>query len=161
MKGRTPAILLIFTLSLSPLLLAQEMEEGWKSFKYLLIERRDQNDEILSQSLRPKITLEKSRALGIGIIGFDLKTIDYKSNSATVWLDGEIFEAEVIIIQSNLLPREASTPIQVKPGEKPNEFVDKRSEEEIKEADQNRFAKMEEQRKARKDEEAESETPSE
>ncbi len=158
MKGRTTAILLIFTLSLSPLLSAQEKDDGWGNFDYLLIERRDQRDQILSHSLRPKITLEKSRTLGIGKIDFHLKSLDYEGKSARVWLDGEEIETDLIIIQSNLLPRETSVPIKVEPGQKPNEFVDKRSDEEIKKAIRSRFEKMEAQLKARKKEEDKSET---
>lgn len=160
MKGKTTSILLVFALCLSPLLSAQEKDLGWKTFEYLLIERRDQRNEILSHSLRPKVSLEKSRTLGIGKIDFHLKSLDYKSNSAHVWLDGEEFDAEVIIIQSNLLPRETSAPVKVKPGEKPNEFVEKKSEEEVKKAIRSRFEKMEEKLSERKKEEDKSETPS-
>lgn len=161
MKGIFTALLMVFALSFFSLLLAQDNGGGWGNFDYLLIERRDQRNEILSHWLRPKISLEKSRTLGIGKIDFHLKSIGYEGKSARVWLDGEEIETDLIIILSNLLPRETSAPVKVEPGEKPNEYVEKKSEEEVKREVQSRFEKMEEQLKARKKEEDKSETPSE
>ena len=177
MKRKPAAFLLVIALNFSSLLPAQftgerppieeppvekpPVENPFLAFDYVLIERRDQRDEILSHSLRPKISLKKSRTLGIGKIDFHLKSIDYESKNAHVWLDGEEIEAEVKIILSNLVARAPSAPVKVAPGKKPNQYVEKRSKEEVDKAIRSRFAKMDELRRARKKTEAGPDDPPE